>query len=265
MRVGPFCPTSIGLIAPRIFTYSQSSAQPVNKFTFLPYDGFGRTGGPERQEWNVTLCESFHLTFRRSGFVRELVPLCGDKAVLTDCELELAVLLDQIETLNQAVTRYDAAIAERFAEFGQDAALFRALPGAGPALAPRLFAAVALHADACASPMHFAALSGMAPVTEQSGKTRRVYRRLRCNHFLRQTLHEWAKESWKHSRWAAAFVALHRARGQSFHSIIRLLAVKWIRILWRCWHERCAYNEDAYITSLRQRGSPLCQYLSAAT
>jgi transposase len=200
----------------------------------------------------------------RLAIVRELVPLCGDAAELTECELELAVLLDQIETLNHAVTRYDAAIAERFAEFGHDAALFRALPGAGPALAPRLFTAVALHAGTCASPMHLAALSGMAPVTEQSGKTRRVYRRLRCNHFLRQTLHEWAKESWKHSRWAAAFVALHRARGQHFHSIIRLLAVKWIRILWRCWHERCAYNEEAYINSLRQRGSPLCQYLPAA-
>lgn len=201
---------------------------------------------------------------QRLELVRTLVPLGGDAAVLTDCELELTVLLDQIETLNRAVARYDDAIAELFSSFGHDAALFRQLPGAGPALAPRLFAAVALHADACESAADFAALTGMAPVTEQSGKTRRVYRRLRCDHFLRQTLHEWAKESWKHSRWAAAFVALHRAQGKNFHSIIRMLAVKWIRILWRCWKERRPYDESAYIKCLQQRGSPLCQYLPAA-
>jgi hypothetical protein len=166
--------------------------------------------------------------------------------------------------LNRAVARYDATIEKLFAAFGHEAALFRALPGAGPALAPRLFAAFALHADDCESAMDFAALSGMAPVTEQSGKMRRVYRRLRCDHFLRQTLHEWAKESWKHSRWAAAFVALHRAQGKRFHSVIRMLAVKWIRILWRCWKERHAYDESTYIKCLQQRGSPLCQYLSAA-
>ena len=199
----------------------------------------------------------------RLATVRGLVPLGGDTAVLTECELELEVLLEQIEALNRAVTRYDAAIAELFASFGDDAALFRQLPGAGPALAPRLFAAVALHAGECPEWQDFAALSGMAPVTEQSGKTRRVYRRLRCNHFLRQTLHEWAKESWKHSEWAAAFVALHRAQGKGFHSIIRMLAVKWIRILWRCWQKRCHYDESAYIKCLRQRGSPLCQYLPA--
>lgn len=201
---------------------------------------------------------------QRLAVARDLVPLAGAAAVLTDCELELDVLLDQIETLNRAVARYDAAIAELFASFGHEAALFRALPGAGPALAPRLFAAVALHAQACPTAQDFAALSGMAPVTEQSGKTRRVYRRLRCDHFLRQTLHEWAKESWKHSRWAAAFVALHRAQGKRFHSIIRMLAVKWIRILWRTWKDRSAYDETAYIKTLQQRGSPLCQYLAPA-
>jgi len=147
---------------------------------------------------------------------------------------------------------------------GSEAAIFRQMPGAGPTLAPRLFAAIALHADACADAMNLAALTGMAPVTDQSGKTRRVYRRLRCNHFLRQTLHEWAKESWKHSAWAKAFVTLHRAKGKGFHSIVRMLGVKWIRILWRCWKERRCYNEILYIECLRRRGSPLCQYLPPA-
>jgi hypothetical protein len=81
---------------------------------------------------------------------------------------------------------------------------------------------------------------------------------------LEVTPDKWAKESWKHSEWAAAFVALHRTKGKGFHSIIRMLAVKWIRILWRCWKERCRHDEVAYIKSLRQRGSPLCQYLPVA-
>jgi hypothetical protein len=35
------------------------------------------------------------------------------------------------------------------------------------------------------------------------------------------------------------------------------LAFKWLRILWRCWHNREAYNEDKYLRQLEQRKSPL--------
>ena len=32
----------------------------------------------------------------------------------------------------------------------------------------------------------------------------------------------------------------------------RLIAFKWIRILWRCWSDNTAYDESRYIASLRK-------------
>ena len=46
-------------------------------------------------------------------------------------------------------------------------------------------------------------------------------------------------------------------RGQGFYAIIRALAYKWIRILWRCWRDQVAYNEETYLEALRKKGSPL--------
>jgi hypothetical protein len=44
----------------------------------------------------------------------------------------------------------------------------------------------------------------------------------------------------------------------------RGLAFKWIRILWRCWHDHIAYDESRYLTALRQRRSPLAHTLHLA-
>lgn len=46
-------------------------------------------------------------------------------------------------------------------------------------------------------------------------------------------------------------------RGQGFYAIIRALAYKWIRILWKCWRDGVAYNEETYLDALRKKGSRL--------
>ena len=97
----------------------------------------------------------------------------------------------------------------------------QALPGAGAILAPRLYVALARHAPNCENAEALAAAVGVAPVTDQSGKMRKVYRRLRCDNHTRQSFIEWAKESWKHSAWAEAFVRQRQEKGQGFFAIIR--------------------------------------------
>ena len=109
----------------------------------------------------------------------------------------------------------------------------------------------------CESPEALAAAVGIAPVTDQSGKMRKIYRRLRCDTFTRQSFVEWAKESWKHSVWAEAFYRQREAKGHGFHATMRALAYKWIRILWRCWKDNVAYDELKYLRALRSKGSPL--------
>ncbi len=44
--------------------------------------------------------------------------------------------------------------------------------------------------------------------------------------------------------------------GKSRHVILRALAFKWIRILWKCWQTRTPYNEEQYLKQLHARKSP---------
>jgi len=195
----------------------------------------------------------------RRELIGRLVPLA--EAGVAD-ELEVGALVDQIEVLTASIARHDHVIAELFAAEGPAAEQAAALPGAGPILAPRIHVALARHAPNCADAESLAAAVGIAPVTDQSGKMRKVYRRLRCDNHTRQTFVEWAKESWKHSVWAEAFVRQRQAKGQAFYAIIRALAYKWIRIIWRCWQDGVAYHEATYLARLRQKGSPLVPHLT---
>jgi len=195
---------------------------------------------------------------QRSGLISRLVPLA--EAGPAD-ELEVGALIDQIEVLTASIARHDHVTAELFAAQGVAAERAAALPGAGPILAPRIYVALARHAPNCENAESLAAAVGVAPVTDQSGKMRKVYRRLRCDNHTRQTFVEWAKESWKHSVWAEAFVRQRQAKGQAFYAIIRALAYKWIRILWKCWQDGVAYHEDTYLIRLRQKGSSLAPQL----
>jgi transposase len=191
---------------------------------------------------------------RRRALIECLVPLTESTVAE---ELELECLLEQIEAINTAIAKHERAIAEAFEAEGEAALRVAELPGAGPTLAPRIYSALAIHASRTASPEGLAAAVGVAPITDQSGKMHKVHRRLRCDSHTRQTFVEWAKESWKHSAWAEAFVRQRQAKGQGFHAILRALAYKWIRILWKCWRDGVAYNEERYLERLRSKGSPL--------
>jgi hypothetical protein len=87
-------------------------------------------------------------------------------------------------------------------------------------------------------------------------------RRIFCPKFLRQTFHEFARCSLAKSARAAAYVRMLRAKGHGFHSAVRALAFKWIRIIYRCWKTRRAYDEARYLQQLRLRNSPLLAYLT---
>jgi transposase len=193
----------------------------------------------------------------RQSVIQNLVPLTPHEP-LSDL-LEVSVIVDQLEALNAGLLRYDQTIAERFAT-QKDTALIHALPGAGPAFAPRLYVAFARYGDRCELAEDFASAVGVAPVTNQSGRMRKVYRRLRCDKHTRQTFVEWAKESIKHSVWARAYFEQRKAAGHGFQATLRSLAYKWIRILWRCWKDHVLYDETQYLEKLRAKNSPLIKY-----
>ncbi|MBK8477200.1 MAG: transposase [Opitutaceae bacterium] len=57
-----------------------------------------------------------------------------------------------------------------------------------------MLVALGQFADNCPCAEDLAAAVGIAPVTDQSGRMRKVYRRLRCDKHTRQTFVEWVKE-----------------------------------------------------------------------
>lgn len=123
--------------------------------------------------------------------------------------------------------------------------------------APRLLAFFGSDRSRCRDAAALQKHSGVAPLTKQSGKTHFVHRRYACNKFLRQTFVEWAAQTVIKSLWAKAYCEQQKAKGQRHQSILRDLAFKWQRILYRCWQNREAYDESRYLHALRKSSSPL--------
>jgi transposase len=193
--------------------------------------------------------------------IRQSSPLVTDAAVLHAARLAVQHLVAQLRQLNATIAAYDEAIEKLLANH-PDAALFASFPGAGAALVPRLIAAFGDDRQRYATAAELQSLSGVAPVTQRSGKSHVVVMRRACPKFLRQTFHEFARCSLKKSAWAQAYYALLRAKGHEYHSAIRALAYKWLRILFRCWQTRKPYHEHHYLHQLRKKHSPALAYLA---
>jgi hypothetical protein len=132
-------------------------------------------------------------------------------------------------------------------------------------MAPRLLAVFGSQRDRYGSAEEVQVYSGIAPVLERSGKMKWVHFRWACPKFLRQSFHEWAGHSIVKSAWARAYYQQSRSQGQDHHAAVRALAFKWIRILFRCWKDRVAYDEKKYLAALAKRGSPLSALLVVPT
>jgi transposase len=207
-------------------------------------------------------CRSAARIETRVRQIKAAVPLVTDWAIVEPSVMTVRMLVDQMQALSKGIRTYEKRIQALFAEH-PDAFLFEGLPGGGVVMAPRLLAAFGTDRerfDAAASLQQY---SGIAPVTEASGKSRWVHRRWAAPTFIRQTFHEFAGHSLRTSPWARAYYMELRERGKGHHAAIRALAFKWIRILWRCWQDRTPYDESRYLDSLRRRGSPLADRLPA--
>ncbi len=183
-------------------------------------------------------------------------PLTLDDAVIVPYRLQTLVLVEQLELMFRAIGQFDDEI-EKLACGHPDYALFQSLPGAGPALAPRLPVAFGEQRERYKSAADIQKYSGIAPVTERSGQKHWVHWRLQCPTFMRQTFVEWAGQTINKSYWAGAYYRQQRDKGSTYQAAVRSLAFKWIRILYRCWQTGVAYDESRYLKALERRGSPL--------
>ena len=224
-----------------------------------------------RRARKATLEKFFHehninrkaLLKRRLTAIKSAMPLTADEAVIVPYRLQALTLVAQLEVALESIRIYDDEIAA-LAPQHPDYDLFRALPGAGPLLAPRLLVAFGEQRDRFTSAAELQKYAGIAPVTQRSGQTTWIHWRWQCPTFLRQTFVEWAAQTINKSYWAGLYYYQQKAKGCSHQAAVRALAFKWIRILYRCWITRTPYDEAKYLKTLQQRGSPLLKMAEAA-
>ena len=200
------------------------------------------------------------LILARLALAQSARALSTDRALIEVSILQLQVLLAEVRVLNTHLAKMDEAIASAFATH-PDANLFRELPGAGKAMAPRLCVLFGTNRRRWANAGELQKYYGIAPVSEKSGRQRRVHWRWNAPVFARQTLVEWAGQSVKACVWAKAYYLQQKTRQMGHSAILRSLAFKWLRILWRCWMDSKPYDDALYLKQLKQKNAPLLAFL----
>jgi transposase len=195
--------------------------------------------------------------------IQAAIPLTQDSAAINIGVVMVQTIVSQLRPLFASIRDIDKEIEERFRKH-PDFEIFDSFPGAGVVMAPRLQTAMGSDRDRFDSAEEVQNYSGIAPVTERSGKATWIHQRFACSKFIRQSFHEFAGHSIHHCDWAQAYYLMQRKRGKEHHAAVRALAYKWIRIIFRCWKDRVPYDDQKYMESLRRNQAPCLAFLKAA-
>ncbi|MEZ6138744.1 MAG: IS110 family transposase [Pirellulaceae bacterium] len=198
---------------------------------------------------------------KRLQIIMEATPLSSDPVLLRTAARQCRVIAKQIQQLNASIKQYDDEI-KRFVKQHADYAIVEHLPGASFRTHARIIAALGDDRSRYANAESLQCATGIAPITTQSGKSRFVSARSASSKFIRQTFHEYASLSIRKCAWAKAYYESQLAKGKSSQTAKRALAFKWIRIIFRLWQTRTAYDESRYLERLKATQSPLAIKLS---
>ena len=199
-------------------------------------------------------CRSEGVIQQRITGIRQAVPATHDQALLETSKMCILHSVRTIAHMRTGIAAFDQRIAEVY-QSHPDRAIVESFPGLGEVLEPRLIAAVGSRRERFNSADSMASFTGIAPVTESSGKSRWVHQRWACPKFIRQTFHEWAGCSIPTCDWARQYYHQQMAKDKGHHAALRALAYKWTRIFFRCWRDGVPYDEQRYLESTRSRAA----------
>lgn len=222
----------------------------ARKQTFFNFLNQHNSRYPEKNENRFLEIKAAHL-------------LTDDPGVVEPNKIFIEVLVPQLKCLIEAIARHDREIAQRYRSL-EDHKIFDSLPGIGDKFGPRLLVAFGSNRDRYQGADEVQKYTGIAPVIEQSGKKKWTHWRYSCPTFLRQTFVEWAGRSIRYSFWAKAYYEQQISKGKPHNTVIRSLAFKWIRIVFRCWKTKTLYDESIYLNALKKRNSPLLKFIANA-
>ena len=110
--------------------------------------------------------------------------------------------------------------------------------------------------DRFPTPVDVQALAGTCPVTERSGKRKLVLFRHGCDKEFRRIAQQFARASVPQSGWAAAYWHESRPNCHSDSHAYRILANRWLAIIWKVWQDRKPYDEAYHLQQRALRRKP---------
>ncbi len=186
-------------------------------------------------------------------------PLYTKDVVILECNsLRARVIAQQLSTLEEAIVELDAKIAQIMATH-QEAPLFRKVRGAGAALAPRLLTVFGTDREKFSKADEVACLTGIAPVTNKAAIATPFSEDARATQICSRPF----MSSLVQLPSGARGVSLLRdveGKGMKRHAILRKLAYKWIRILFRCWKTSTEYDPQRYEAIIKTKTPEIVQY-----
>jgi transposase len=226
------------------FLITYPNAQEARKLTLADFATFCREQGYKRAD----------LISQRYAHLLEAVPMAAPAIIQAHQEQirTLAhLLLAQVRCRQQALAHLKTLFQQH-----PDAAIFSSLPGAGDLLAPALLTKFGDRRERFPSPTSVQALAGTCPITDQSGKKRVVRFRLGCDREFRRIAQQFARASLSQSGWATAYWRDMQRQGHSDSHAYRVLANRWLAIIWKLWQSRQPYDEGYHLQQRALRRIP---------
>lgn len=159
------------------------------------------------------------------GLLIERLQLANEQ--IRNCQKQLDTLLESLTTIRQE--EENSGHEEGWEKGQRSAAILRSLPGVGTIVLATLLAE-APHAVREADYHMLRSLAGVAPVTKQTGNSRRVVMRRACNARVRNACYHWARCATQNDAASRAQYANLRARGKSHGRALRSVADRLLRI-----------------------------------
>lgn len=195
--------------------------------------------------------------FRKAGYsaprrIPKLIeqlkaPAPRAESVTAHCaQRQMLALLDQLEVVHRTLDAYADRIEVLFSQHSYYE-VFSSLPGGGGLLGASLCGQLGEAVSRFGSAAVAQAFAGTAPVTKRSGKSRHVHLRLACDKVLRTTLQYFAFASLRLSNWARQVYDQARSRGLGHHAALRIVAHKWLKIIFAIIRDRSRYQEEKFI------------------
>ncbi len=161
-----------------------------------------------------------------------------------------------IRALNERLAEVDQRLQQLVDEHSE-AIIFRSLPNTGTVTTAAMLAGFGEDRERWNGHQEVAARWGVAPITLQSGKHRTIRRRRACDTTLHQAWLWFAFNTIrKEGCWARDDYQAKRKAGVEHYTALRGIADRWVKIAYRCWHDRTPYNENLHQQRRAERMKP---------